>query len=56
MIYFKSLHYYSHCFKSTFSRQNKVLYYIAASLLGMKIEETMQEGQHIRPKWRVSKS
>lgn len=50
---FESLHY---CFKLTFSRQNKVLYYIAASLLGMKIEETMQEGQHIQPKWKASKS
>ncbi|KAI1240902.1 Regulator of G-protein signaling 17, partial [Lamprotornis superbus] len=25
-----------------------------SSLLGMKIEETMQEGHHIRPNWRVS--
>lgn len=54
-IAFESLHYCSRCFKLTFSRQNKVLYYIAASLLGMKIEETMQEGQHIQPKWKASK-
>lgn len=29
---------------------------VHASLLGMKIEETMQEGQHIQPKWKASKS
>ncbi|KAG8123708.1 hypothetical protein E2320_019014 [Naja naja] len=36
--------------------QNKVLYYIAASLLGMKIEGTAQEDRHTLANWRASRS
>lgn len=50
------IYYIIHFFKLIFSRQNKVLYYIAASLLGMKIEGTIQEGRYTVPKWRISKS